>query len=129
MFGWFDKEEKSTLSREWIDLNDLKQLDEIERNSHDRDVVVLKHSTRCSISSMALHRLESGGLLANPQTDFYYLDLIQYRDISNALSERTRIRHESPQILVFRNGKVIYHNSHGGIRNEELIEILKGRAV
>lgn len=73
---------------------------------------VFKHSTRCSISSMAKSRFEREYNLDFP---VYYLDLIQYRPISNLIAEKSGIEHQSPQLIVFQNGKPIYNGSHSGI--------------
>lgn len=73
---------------------------------------VFKHSTRCSISSMAKNRLEREW---NLQFPIYYLDLLQYRSVSNLIAEKSGIEHQSPQLIVFQNGKPIYNGSHSGI--------------
>jgi bacillithiol system protein YtxJ len=104
----------------WISLTDMAQLDSINKNSFDTPQVIFKHSTRCSISSMALNRLEREEAPAN--TDFYYLDLIKYRDISNAIADQFNVYHESPQILVIKNGECIYDESHQGINMNEITE-------
>lgn len=104
----------------WISLTDMAQLDSIKKNSFDTPQVIFKHSTRCSISSMALNRLEREEAPAN--TDFYYLDLIKYRDISNAIADQFNVYHESPQILVIKNGECIYDESHQGINMNEITE-------
>lgn len=75
-------------------------------------VAIFKHSTRCSISSMAKNRLEREW---NHDFPIYYLDLIAYRAISDRISERSGVTHQSPQLIVFQNGKVIYHASHTAI--------------
>ena len=80
--------------------------------SFSRPVVQFKHSTRCSISSMALNRVKglSDAFLQN--TPFYYLDLIAHRDLSASIADRTGVRHESPQILIIDKGECRYHASH-----------------
>ncbi len=105
---------------DWITLNDMAQLDEIIESSTTRPVAIFKHSTRCSISSMAKGRLERSWNYSNQELPAYYLDLIAYRDISNKVAEQFGVTHESPQLLLLKNGEVVYHNSHGGIRAEAL---------
>lgn len=104
----------------WIPLTELAQLDTIHKASFDNPQVIFKHSTRCSISSMALNRLERDTAPSN--ADFYYLDLIKYRPISNAIAEQFNVYHESPQILVIKNGECIYDESHQGISMNEIAE-------
>lgn len=104
----------------WISLTDIAQLDSITNNSFDTPQVIFKHSTRCSISSMALNRLEREEAPTN--ADFYYLDLIKHRDISNAITDKFDVYHESPQILVIKNGECIYDESHQGINMNEITE-------
>ncbi len=82
---------------------------------------VFKHSTRCSISDMAKNRLEREWKLDLP---IYYLDLLEHRDVSNLIAELSGIEHQSPQLLVFRFGKVIYHASHNSIDVNEVREII-----
>jgi bacillithiol system protein YtxJ len=102
----------------WISLTDMAQLDSINKNSFDTPQVIFKHSTRCSISSMALNRLES----STPPTgvDFYLLDLLQHRNISAAIAEKFKVHHESPQVLVIINGECTYDESHMGISMDEI---------
>jgi bacillithiol system protein YtxJ len=80
--------------------------------SQVRPVLVFKHSTRCSISSMALNRLKGLGDDFLQNTPFYYLDLIAYRDLSSSIADQTGVRHESPQILIIDKGECRYHASH-----------------
>jgi len=98
----------------WINLTDINQLDVISEESKTKPVVVFKHSTRCIISKMALRSFESDYNLGDA-FECYYLDLIAYRDISNEIANRFGIEHQSPQILIIKNGIVIYNESHEGI--------------
>jgi bacillithiol system protein YtxJ len=99
----------------WIQLTNQTQLEEAITASHQQDVVLFKHSTRCSISAMALQRLEREWP-SNNNLKAYFLDLITYRPISNTIAETFDVQHESPQILLIRNGKCSFHTSHGAIR-------------
>jgi bacillithiol system protein YtxJ len=104
----------------WNQLTESGQLALIKELSFTRSQVIFKHSTRCSISSMALNRLEREA--APAQVDFYYLDLLQYRNISNEVAELFSVQHESPQILLIKNGECIYDESHQGITMQEIEE-------
>ena len=103
----------------WIPLTSPEQLEEIRIKSKEKPQVIFKHSTRCSISSMALSRLERSESVAG--IDFYYLDLIAYRNISAKIAEIFEVEHESPQILLVRNCECIYDESHYGITMEDVI--------
>ena len=104
----------------WIPLTDVQQLDLIQQNSYSTPQVIFKHSITCSISKMALSRMERAEAPENIQ--FYYLDLLNYRAISNAIAEKFKVFHESPQILLIKNGECIFDESHGGIQMEEILE-------
>jgi len=102
----------------WKNLTDEQQLTEIREKSTERPQVIFKHSTRCSISSVAKSRLDRS---PDPEgMDFYYLDLIRYRSISNKIAELFEVHHESPQILLIKNGECIYDESHLSISIDEV---------
>jgi bacillithiol system protein YtxJ len=104
----------------WIHLTDEEQLKQIITKSQIRPQVIFKHSTRCSISSVALQRLQK---VEQPSDiDFYFLDLIAYRSLSNQVAEVFKVHHESPQVLVIRDGDCIYDESHLGISMDEIID-------
>lgn len=104
----------------WIDLTTEEQLSKIGEASAEQPVVIFKHSTRCSISAMAKSRLERAAAPAN--VSFYYLDLIRYRHISDKIAHDYQVEHESPQVLLIKNGACVYDESHNGISMEELAE-------
>lgn len=105
----------------WNKLISLEQLDEIDNMSFQGPVLIFKHSTRCSISSTALSRLERNwneqdALKSKP----YYLDLLNHRAVSNDIERRYNVEHQSPQILVIAQGKCIYSATHLEIRMDEV---------
>ncbi|HET7118958.1 MAG TPA: bacillithiol system redox-active protein YtxJ [Hanamia sp.] len=102
----------------WIPLEDEKQLDEIISNSNKIPQVIFKHSTRCSVSSMAKNRLDKNN--APNGINFYFLDLIKHRNLSNKIADYFEVRHQSPQVLVIINGKCVYNESHSGITFDEI---------
>ncbi len=104
----------------WNELTEESQIAEIKKLSVVQPVLIFKHSTRCSISTMARSRLERA--IAPESVAFYYLDLIRYRSISNLLAETFGVHHESPQILLIRNGACVYDESHNGISMDEIRE-------
>ena len=102
----------------WIHLTDEEQLKQIIVKSQEKPQVIFKHSTRCSISAVALQRLQKA---QQPEdTDFYYLDLISYRGLSNKIAETFKVHHESPQVLVIRDGQCVFNESHLGISMDDI---------
>lgn len=102
----------------WLVLSEEHRLTEINELSSDQSVegvVIFKHSTRCSISSMAKNRLERNWGFDSQKFPVYYLDLLNYRDISNKISEIYNIEHQSPQILIIKDGKCVYSATHSEI--------------
>lgn len=104
----------------WIELVSNEQLDSLIEASSVQPQIIFKHSTRCSISTMAKSRLERAGLPAS--LPFHYLDLLSYRPISNAIVQQFGVEHESPQVLVIKNGKCVFTESHSGIHMDEILE-------
>ena len=104
----------------WIHLSDEEQLKQIVTNSQLRPQVIFKHSTRCSVSAVALQRLQK---VAQPaDIDFYFLDLILHRSLSNKIADVFDVRHESPQVLLIKNGECVYEESHMGISMNEILD-------
>jgi bacillithiol system protein YtxJ len=102
----------------WIPLLEEAQLATIKDQSKQQPVVIFKHSTRCSISAMAKGRLERETAPAGVL--FYYLDLLQYRPISNKIAEVFEVAHESPQVLLIQHAACVYHASHNAIDMDEI---------
>jgi bacillithiol system protein YtxJ len=106
----------------WNTLNLAEQLNSIDTESQNLPILIFKHSTRCSISSTALSRLErkwqdNDNLKLKP----YYLDLLEHRIISNTIAQRYQIEHQSPQVLIINQGKCIYSATHLDIFYDELM--------
>ncbi len=108
----------------WISLESIDQVKQIVERSKEKPCVIFKHSTRCSISSMAKFRLEGDWDLSEDIVEAYFLDLIAHRDVSNYISEELSVYHESPQIILIKDGEVIYDESHLDITVDELKECL-----
>jgi bacillithiol system protein YtxJ len=102
----------------WDILDHIDQIEEIKSKSFDHPIAIFKHSTRCSISLTAKTRLERS--VPPEEVQFYYLDLIAYRAISNELERVFEVEHESPQLLLIQNGVCVYHESHLGIHMDEI---------
>ena len=119
LFGG-SKEPKEEKILPWIPLNDMQQLNHIEEKSKTKTQVVFKHSTRCGISRMVMNQFVETYNLTEQDLDLYYLDLLNYRDISNETGYKFQVQHESPQLLVVKNGVVVAHGSHGAINDMDL---------
>ena len=104
----------------WIHLTDEEQLKQLITKSQSRPQVIFKHSTRCSISAVAFQRLQKA---QQPRDiDFYYLDLLAHRQLSNKIAEVFKVHHESPQVLVIRDGNCVFDESHLGISMHDILD-------
>ncbi|MCS5491056.1 bacillithiol system redox-active protein YtxJ [Algoriphagus limi] len=100
----------------WQKLTQVEQIEEIKRQSMDRPVLIFKHSTRCSISSMSLDRLTRNWQSEDDEkVTAFFLDLISYRDLSNQVAREFGVPHQSPQVILVKEGQVVYEDSHFGI--------------
>lgn len=104
----------------WIPLTTEAQLEQLLVRSSEVPQVIFKHSTRCGTSSMVLSRLERSA--APEGIEFHFLDLLAHRQLSNAIAEKLKVHHESPQILLIKNGECVYDESHMGISIDDLSE-------
>ena len=104
----------------WIQLENPEQLKEIK--SSEQYSLIFKHSTRCSISMMARKRFELEWDALPENLNLYFLDLLRFREISNSIAEIFDVYHQSPQLLLIKNGECIYETSHGEISAEETAE-------
>ncbi|HMO32233.1 MAG TPA: bacillithiol system redox-active protein YtxJ [Lacibacter sp.] len=106
----------------WNPIQQEEQVRQIAELSHKAPQVIFKHSTRCSISSVAKNRLEKAGVPTGVQ--FHYLDLIAHRPVSNFIARFFGVNHESPQVLLIREGRCVYDESHMGISMDAIEEQL-----
>lgn len=104
----------------WIHLTDEEQLKQIASKSQNKPQVIFKHSTRCSISAVALQRLQKVSQPAD--IDFYFLDLLSFRLLSNKIADVFNVPHQSPQVLIIKGGKCVYEESHMGISMHEILK-------
>lgn len=120
-----EKEGNEKKAWAWEPLMTVEQLEDVVRESHSVPVVIFKHSTRCGISRMAYRNFENDMNANGIEVRFYYLDLLSYREVSNAVASRLGVAHESPQLLLLKDAKVVYHESHGNISAQRLRELLE----
>jgi bacillithiol system protein YtxJ len=107
----------------WLELKEVEEIEKIKELSNTQPVLIFKHSTRCSISAASLDRLERNwkdSEMANVKP--YYLDLISYRPVSTKIQDTFYVEHQSPQILIIKNGHCIYDASHIDINYKDLKE-------
>ncbi len=107
----------------WVSLTHLDQLDVIVNQSWEAPVLIFKHSTRCIISRTVLKNFENDFNLEDKITP-YFLDLLEFRSISNEIASRFNVVHQSPQILVIKNGVCVYDNSHDAIEVDAIRKLL-----
>ena len=107
----------------WIDLVSVEQVEKIKEASFESTQLIFKHSTRCSISIMAKSRLDRSEQPAN--VTFHYLDLLNYRPVSNFVADNFNVHHESPQVLLIKNGECIYEETHNAISMDDIIAQLQ----
>ncbi len=109
----------------WTKLDSADKIEGIKEQSRSQPILIFKHSTSCSISSMALNRLERDWNSDDMKNmGVYFLDLIKNRDVSNSIASAFDIPHQSPQVLIIKEGKCIYDNSHMGISYREISQQL-----
>jgi bacillithiol system protein YtxJ len=107
----------------WTSLNTVEQLDSIkQKNGYS---VIFKHSTRCSISMMAKRRFELDWDRLPAEIPLYFLDLIQHRDISGKIAADFSVHHESPQLLLIKDGECILDQSHGEISVDDTLLLIE----
>ena len=104
----------------WKTLASSAQLEAVIQDSYNKPVALFKHSTRCGISFQAKERLEDNWDFEESEIDNYYLDLLNHRDISNEIASKLSVHHQSPQLILIKDGKVLHHASHHIINVEPI---------
>ena len=113
--GLFSRDKQPSSSPAWISLTDANQIEGLLAESETKPVLFFKHSTRCSISTMAKYRIETNWSLSEEEIIPVYLDLLAYRSMSDALAQKLEVMHQSPQVILVKSGKSIYNASHNSI--------------
>ena len=117
LFGSSEPKDKKIMP--WLPLTTIEQLETIADQSKTKTQLIFKHSTRCGISRMVMNQFVSA-YDVDVNADLHYLDLLNYRDVSNEVGYKFQVMHQSPQLLVLRNGVVVAHASHGAINEMDL---------
>lgn len=123
MFGG-SSEPKEEKLLPWIGLDSIEQLKAITEKSKTKTQLIFKHSTRCGISRMVMNQFIASYSLTADDLDLYYLDLLNYREVSNETGYKFQVMHESPQLLIIKNGVAVAHASHGGINAIDLARFI-----
>ena len=111
MFEFFKSDNKSSNQDQVrIDFETKEQWADLIELSNKQPVYIFKHSSRCGISSMVLSRFEKQ--LKERKETYFYLHIQGFRFLSNWLAEELGIRHESPQLIILKEEKVLAHDSH-----------------
>lgn len=114
-----EKTTEKKSAENFFDFTNIDQIEEIKSLSENEPILIFKHSTRCGISSMVLRQFKSKITREPIQPKVYLLDLLAYRNISNAIANEFQIIHQSPQIIVIKNGNAVYNSSHYEILETE----------
>ncbi|MNK00340.1 hypothetical protein D3C87_181240 [compost metagenome] len=118
--GLFSSKQKAAFP--WVKLTSSEQLHDLLKSSDTKPVLLFKHSTRCSISSMALNRFENN--MDPEKATCVYLDLLAYRPISAEIEALTKVEHQSPQAILVNHNEVIYSATHNGIDASEILKLI-----
>ena len=114
-----------SMPSDWHELTELGQLETIKAESNEKPVVIFKHSVTCGISAGAKYQLESDWDFNPTDFKFYYLDLLAHRPVSNKIAEEFGVVHQSPQVIVIKNGQAVADTSHHAIRKSKLAAMLQ----
>jgi bacillithiol system protein YtxJ len=110
----------------WTELRTESQLEQIQEESKTKSILIFKHSRRCSISKVALDRLErKWNAEETVHIKPYFLDLLSFRETSASVARQFDVEHESPQVLIIENGQVVYDRSHFEIDYDKILEASK----
>ncbi|WP_347174320.1 bacillithiol system redox-active protein YtxJ [Polaribacter uvawellassae] len=106
------EEKVNTSNIRWIPLTTVSQIAEIQALSKKETVLIFKHSTRCIISKMVIKQFEKSFDNSTSNLKVYYLDLLNYRNVSDEVGYAFQVIHQSPQLLVIQNDVAVAHASH-----------------
>lgn len=124
LFGSSSNEGKEEKTFPWIPLTSVEQLSEIEEKSKTKPQLIFKHSTTCGISRMVIRTFTNTFEYTAEEVDVYYLDLHGYREVSNETGYKYQVLHQSPQLLIIKNGITAAHASHGSINDMNLSNLI-----
>lgn len=120
LFGGRNEAKKTEKQLPWIPLTGIAQLEDIEQKSTIRPQLIFKHSTTCGISRMVLRAFADSFDFENEELDLYYLDLHKFREVSNETGYKFQVVHQSPQLLIIKDGASVADASHGAITDMDI---------
>lgn len=85
--------------------------------SKEEPVFVFKHSTECPVSAGAAHRTNTFISKETTQDtpNFYFVKVIERKPVSKTIEANMKVKHESPQLLLLKDGKALWNTSHENI--------------
>ena len=124
IFGSAGNSQQGVRELPWKPLTDPAQLEGLQQNSYEKPQLVYKHSSTCGISSVVLNMFTKSYKLEQEQADLHFLHIQPHRQVSNEVAQRYGVRHESPQLIIVKNGEVSFHTSHGAIAETDIEKYL-----
>lgn len=107
------------MNAQFIELNNIDQLDELFEASKRKPILIFKHSTTCPISANVFDEI------SNVDATIFLITVQKSRAISNAIAEKTGIKHESPQAIILKDGEPFFSQSHYEITRDEVASIMQ----
>jgi bacillithiol system protein YtxJ len=123
--GFLDWFKSSAPDESWHQMQSEADFEQAVERSQDKVVIIFKHSTRCGTSHHVLQDLLQDYKESPENTEVFYLDLITYREVSNLIAERLKVPHQSPQMIVIKNGEVVHHASHHAVKWDDVRNVVK----
>ncbi|KGL61021.1 MULTISPECIES: bacillithiol system redox-active protein YtxJ [unclassified Polaribacter] len=124
LFGSKVPQKEKVSYLKWIPLSSLEQLDTIKKQSKTESILIFKHSTRCGISKMVIKQFEGLFQENHQYLKVYYLDLLNYRNVSDEVGYTFQVIHQSPQLLVIKNEVSVHAVSHNDITQINLTRFI-----
>jgi bacillithiol system protein YtxJ len=124
LFGSKEPQKEKVSYLKWIPLSSLDQLDTIKKQSKTESILIFKHSTRCGISKMVIKQFEGLFQENHQHLKVYYLDLLNYRNVSDEVGYTFQVMHQSPQLLVIKNEASVHAVSHNDITQINLTRFI-----
>ena len=124
LFGSKESKEEKVSYLKWIPLTSLDQIEAIKEQSKTESILIFKHSTRCGVSRMVIKQFEVLFQENHQQLKVYYLDLLNYRNVSDEIGYSFQIMHQSPQLLVIKNEVSVFDASHYDITQTNLTRFI-----
>jgi bacillithiol system protein YtxJ len=108
----------------WSPISGIDNIDAILQASSEKPQLIYKHSHRCSVCILAKEELEGIADQVLDSSDLYMINVIHQRDLSNAIASTFDVRHESPQVIIIKDGEVAWKGSHWAIKGTDILDEL-----